>query len=656
MPRTSPARPRAARPALVLALIATALVTSLADSLTAQAAGASASISGTVTLTDGRPLAGGWVSAGPGLPGATVGDDGRYRIDGLAPGSYTLHFQLGSRLDELADYVPEYWNNRYLPSTAVFFDLAAGQHLTDMDAQLGLGATVSGRITLPGGTRPGDAVATVVGRDGGVVDFDYDEGALRPDGSYLIRGVPPGEWTLEFWGRSTEGERYVTEYWGDKPYVSQAAFVKMAAGANLSTMNAELARGASISGRMTDPDGKPVVGGNVYAESMQSLATGVQQGETLEVAQTDAEGRYTVEGLPPGFWSLQFNAPWASTYRTEFWSDRSVSNRDVIRVLPQTEITGKDAQLASTSPTTSWGEVTRVAGSDRYATAVAVSAAQFPAGVPVAYVASGVAFPDALAAAPVAAATRSPVLLTAPDALPAVVADELRRLKPGRIVVLGSPGAVSSTVAGRLREFTTGSVTRLAGADRYATAVAVSKSRYEPGIPVVYLASGATFPDALSGAPHAGLADGPILLTGATALPSVVVDELKRLRPEQVRVLGSAGVISSTVEAQLRQLGLYFVDRYAGPTRYETSAVLSGTFEPGVSVAYVANGANFPDALAAGPVAGITSGPVLLTPTDALPEAIAKELKRLRPARIVILGSPGAVSTTVETQIAALSQ
>src|SRR5690606_4645258 len=47
-------------------------------------------------------------------------------------------------------------------------------------------------------------------------------------------------------------------------------------------------------------------------------------------------------------------------------------------------------------------------------------------------------------------------------------------------------------------------VSRLAGPDRYATAAAISKSTFTAGVPVVYLASGATFPDALSGASSAG--------------------------------------------------------------------------------------------------------------------------------------------------------
>jgi hypothetical protein len=88
----------------------------------------------------------------------------------------------------------------------------------------------------------------------------------------------------------------------------------------------------------------------------------------------------------------------------------------------------------------------RVAGADRYATAAAISAATFAPDRPLVYVATGATFPDALAAAPAAAAAGGPVLLVSPTAIPSAVAAELTRLRPGRIVVVGGPGAVSESV------------------------------------------------------------------------------------------------------------------------------------------------------------------------------------------------------------------
>ncbi len=106
------------------------------------------------------------------------------------------------------------------------------------------------------------------------------------------------------------------------------------------------------------------------------------------------------------------------------------------------------AQLAAFGVVVERTSVSRLAGSDRYATAAAVSAATFPSpGVPVAYVATGLNFPDALAGSVAAARAGGPLLLVTKDTVPAATATELARLKPARIVILGSTGAISEATA-----------------------------------------------------------------------------------------------------------------------------------------------------------------------------------------------------------------
>ncbi|HZM73936.1 MAG TPA: cell wall-binding repeat-containing protein, partial [Candidatus Polarisedimenticolia bacterium] len=81
-----------------------------------------------------------------------------------------------------------------------------------------------------------------------------------------------------------------------------------------------------------------------------------------------------------------------------------------------------------------------------YATAVAISAASYGPGVPVAYITSGLGFADALAGAPVAGRDGGPLLLVPNTSIPASVAAELTRLAPARIVVLGGTASVSAAV------------------------------------------------------------------------------------------------------------------------------------------------------------------------------------------------------------------
>ena len=149
-------------------------------------------------------------------------------------------------------------------------------------------------------------------------------------------------------------------------------------------------------------------------------------------------------------------------------------------------------------------KVIRLAGTDRYSTAAAISRATFDPGVPVAYVATGLDFPDALAGAALAGKRGGPILLTPPGGLPPSTIAELQRLKPATIVVLGGTSVLPGAILEALRGYTTGSVTRIAGSDRYATAAAVSRSGYDPGVAVAYIAIGTNFPDALAGAALAG--------------------------------------------------------------------------------------------------------------------------------------------------------
>ncbi len=205
-----------------------------------------------------------------------------------------------------------------------------------------------------------------------------------------------------------------------------------------------------------------------------------------------------------------------------------------------------DAVLAALKPFATSGQVTRLGGADRYATAAQV-AEQFPVGGPVAYLATGTAFPDALTGAALAARSPGPVLLVAADGVPAATAQALARLQPQQIVVLGGEGAVPPTTLTQLQPYATSGtpVTRLAGLSRYATATAVA-AQFTPGVPEVYLASGAAFPDALVGAALAGGQTVPVLLVPPSGPTQDIIDALTQLKTRRVVVLGGAGAVPAS--------------------------------------------------------------------------------------------------------------
>ncbi len=198
-------------------------------------------------------------------------------------------------------------------------------------------------------------------------------------------------------------------------------------------------------------------------------------------------------------------------------------------------------------------------------------------------------------------------------------------------------------------------ILRLAGGDRYATAAAISRSRFGGGASTVFIATGASFPDALAGSPAAARANGPILLTDRWTLSSATETELARLKPSRIVILGGTGAVSANVATRLGSFAGSVV-RWAGADRFATAAMVSEkSFSPGVPVAYVATGMTFPDALSGGALAGRNGGPILLAKSNSLPIATARELDRLNPAKIVILGGTGAINAAVAEALKAYS-
>ncbi|WP_114905564.1 cell wall-binding repeat-containing protein [Ornithinimicrobium murale] len=294
--------------------------------------------------------------------------------------------------------------------------------------------------------------------------------------------------------------------------------------------------------------------------------------------------------------------------------------------------------------------VERLAGADRYETAAAVSREFFAPGVPVAVVATGLNFPDGLAAGPAADELGGPVLFVTRDSIPAATRAELVRLRPQEIVVVGGLDVISSPVRSKLDGLTVGTARRLAGPSRYDTAAAVSAHAFPGGADIAYLATGAAFPDALAGGAAAGIQGAPMLLTSRDQLNEATRNELERLAPDRIMLLGGTGAISSAVASQAAQIAT--VERVSGENRFATALAISqrvfGTDRPAV---LLATGRSWPDALSAGAAVRHTRGPILLTTGSALPNGTRSELTRLSPNTAYVLGGRAAQSNEIPREV-----
>ncbi|WJL95098.1 cell wall-binding repeat-containing protein [Microbacterium sp. ET2] len=323
--------------------------------------------------------------------------------------------------------------------------------------------------------------------------------------------------------------------------------------------------------------------------------------------------------------------------------------------LPTVMVGGADGGEPGTGPTLAFDAgVTRLSGVSRYETAVAASS-RFDAGVTAAFVATGTDFPDALSAAAAAASLGGPLLLTSPDSLPSAVESEISRLEPRNIYVVGSTGAVSETVASRLALYAP--VTRLGGKDRYETGLAIS--RIFSSSSSAYLATGRNFPDALAASAVAGAKAAPVILVDglASSVTATVHEELRRLGVTEITIAGSSsGAVSSSIESELTRSG-YSVTRSGGRDRYETAVAInsSGSSTSPASVAFIATGADFPDALSAAAIAGVVGAPLYLTSPNCVPEMVRNAITKLSPSARVVMGGSSVVSDAAAENLGCLS-
>ncbi|SOC56843.1 cell wall-binding repeat-containing protein [Ornithinimicrobium cerasi] len=194
--------------------------------------------------------------------------------------------------------------------------------------------------------------------------------------------------------------------------------------------------------------------------------------------------------------------------------------------------------------------VRRIGGGDRYETAALVSR-ELPAS-DLAYVVTGLNYPDALSAAPVASLDRAPVLLTRQGGLPGATAAELRRHDPRLVIVMGGEVAVAEAVLEDIRDLGI-EVIRIRGNDRYQTAAALMEV-WPTGATQAWVATGLEYADALAAAPAAALRGSPVLLTRRESLPGVTGSGLVRLAPDTVIVPGGYLAITEDVDTAIRAL------------------------------------------------------------------------------------------------------
>ena len=323
--------------------------------------------------------------------------------------------------------------------------------------------------------------------------------------------------------------------------------------------------------------------------------------------------------------------------------------------------------------------VVQAAGATRYDTGVQISQHQWAStGVTTdnrtqakaVVLATGRDFADALVAVPLAKKVQGPLLLTDGMATTtnASVLTEIQRVLPTKgtkVFLLGGTVALNAGIETQLQKlgYTT---ERLAGADRFATALDVATSKDAMGDPShVIVARGDEgtnhdgFADALAAGPYAanifGGGNSAVVLSNfKTFDPATAAYVQSKLHAGQVDVAAIGGQAAAAMTTIKGSAGTF--SPAVGATRYETAALVASHFLPNAKAPQIgfATGTVFADALTGGAYQATVGGPLLLTDPKVLPASSAAAVASFSTQEINIFGGDVAISPAVAKEIAAL--
>ena len=190
----------------------------------------SGSISGRVTDAQGNGLGGVSVNAdaGSGYGWATTAEDGTYVVTDLPAGDFRVCFD-----DWDGNYAFECYDNQPDSDSADLVTLSLGEQISDIDAQLDVGGSISGRVTDPDGSGLGGVDVFVSSPEG----FFIGGAITAGDGTYVVNGLPAGEFRVCFddWNGN-----FAFECYDNQPDSDSADPVTLSLGEQISDIDAQL--------------------------------------------------------------------------------------------------------------------------------------------------------------------------------------------------------------------------------------------------------------------------------------------------------------------------------------------------------------------------------------------------------------------------------
>lgn len=284
--------------------------------------------------------------------------------------------------------------------------------------------------------------------------------------------------------------------------------------------------------------------------------------------------------------------------------------------------------LANVVPQVSFAQndytVKRIDGVNRYHTAMNIAESAFEKSDRAVLV-SGSNFADALSAGNLA--DHAPIFLSEKETVSQGTVNTMYALGVKEVVIIGGEKSVPKSVEERL-EKENFKVIRIAGRNRYETSEKLAKQLKAKNNGNVVLANGEKFADALSAAPYAVQKKQTLVLTDGKTLP-------KDVKAQDVKAIIGG-------EKSVNIKGLDKVQRISGKDRYKTSLEVLKHMNKTQSVV-IANGKDYPDALAAAPYAVKKNTGILLS-DDSVIDKIKEYVDSQNISDITLIGGEKSVS------------
>ena len=307
-------------------------------------------------------------------------------------------------------------------------------------------------------------------------------------------------------------------------------------------------------------------------------------------------------------------------------ADESVSKENSEQQISQEEADEKEVQDEEVKALNSSGQIvpTRIAGKNRYESAAQISREQFTNAKKV-IVVNSQKYADALSATTLSDGRYS-ILYTEKDSLPTATRNEIQRLNPIEVYLLGGKQSISDGIENILKKYAN-KVTRIAGKDRYETSAKVAAMSNKKNI---VIASGENFSDPLYASSYAYSNNAKILLSSGKTLSRETRDYLLRNKSKigNVTVVGGGKSISSSTVRYIQSVTGKNVGRISGRNRYEGSVKVANSMNK--SKVFIASGEDFADALAISPLAQKLNAPILLSAKGKLDTSVIAFLNNFK--------------------------